>query len=82
MGKPGWLQARVWVTDTMLIEAVAAGTTESLPPERAREFLQSVVIKPGAPSQPGQPSRTSQPSQPASPAGVSGGIPEPASPVR
>ncbi|MOA48310.1 hypothetical protein D3C78_1710390 [compost metagenome] len=49
MGKPGWLQARVWVTDTMLIEAVAAGTTESLPPERAREFLQSVAIKPASP---------------------------------
>jgi hypothetical protein len=46
MGKPGWLQARVWVTDTMLIEAVAAGTQESLPAERAREFLRSVVIKP------------------------------------
>ena len=46
VGKPGWLQARVWVTDTMLIEAVAAGTEESLPAERAREFLRSVVIKP------------------------------------
>jgi len=46
MGKPGWLQARVWVTDTMLIEAVAAGTQESLPAERAREFLRSVVVKP------------------------------------
>ncbi|WP_369798794.1 hypothetical protein [Achromobacter sp. DMS1] len=46
MGKPGWLRARVWVTDTMLIEAVAAGTEESLPEERAREFLRSVVVKP------------------------------------
>jgi hypothetical protein len=46
MGKPGWLRARVWVTDTMLIEAVAAGTVESLPAERAHEFLRSVVIKP------------------------------------
>lgn len=46
VGKPGWLQAKVWVTDTMLIEAVAAGTEESLPAERAREFLRSVVIKP------------------------------------
>lgn len=46
MGKPGWLQARVWVTDAMLIEAVAAGTQESLPAERAREFLRSVVVKP------------------------------------
>ncbi|MGE8627034.1 hypothetical protein [Achromobacter denitrificans] len=46
MGKPGWLQAKVWVTDTMLIEAVAAGTQESLPAERAREFLRSVAIKP------------------------------------
>lgn len=46
MGKPGWLQAKVWVTDTMLIEAVAAGTQESLPAERAREFLRSVVLKP------------------------------------
>ncbi|KRC84797.1 hypothetical protein ASE30_21265 [Achromobacter sp. Root83] len=45
-GKPGWLQAKVWVTDTMLIEAVAAGTQESLPAERAREFLRSVVVKP------------------------------------
>ncbi|WP_258129473.1 hypothetical protein [Achromobacter anxifer] len=46
MGKPGWLRARIWVTDTMLIEAVAAGTVESLPADRAREFLSSVVIKP------------------------------------
>ncbi|AVJ26052.1 hypothetical protein [Achromobacter spanius] len=46
VGKPGWLQAKVWVTDTMLIEAVAAGTEESLPAERAREFLRSIVIKP------------------------------------
>lgn len=46
MGKPGWLRARVWVTDTMLIEAVAAGTEASLPEERAREFLRSVVVKP------------------------------------
>jgi len=46
MGKPGWLRARVWVTDNMLIEAVAAGTEESLPAERAREFLRSVVVKP------------------------------------
>ena len=46
MGKPGWLQAKVWVTDTMLIEAIAAGTEESLPAERAREFLRSVVVKP------------------------------------
>lgn len=46
VGKPGWLQAKVWVTDTMLIEAVAAGTEESLPAERAREFLRSVVVKP------------------------------------
>ncbi|QVQ25068.1 hypothetical protein [Achromobacter deleyi] len=46
MGKPGWLQAKVWVTDTMLIEAVAAGTEESLPAERAREFLRSIVVKP------------------------------------
>ncbi|CAB3817350.1 hypothetical protein LMG2828_00274 [Achromobacter piechaudii] len=49
MGKPGWLQAKVWVTDTMLIEAVAAGTQESLPAERAREFLRSVVVNPGKP---------------------------------
>lgn len=46
VGKPGWLHAKVWVTDTMLIEAVAAGTEESLPAERAREFLRSVVLKP------------------------------------
>ncbi|MFD4838028.1 hypothetical protein ACFWP0_11005 [Achromobacter sp. NPDC058515] len=46
MGKPGLLRAKVWVTDTMLIEAVAAGTQESLPAERAREFLRSVVVKP------------------------------------
>ena len=50
MGKPGWLQARVWVTDTMLIEAVAAGTEESLPAERAREFLRSVVVNPAKPA--------------------------------
>ncbi|MGV2865785.1 hypothetical protein [Achromobacter sp. ESBL13] len=49
MGKPGWLVAKVWVTDTMLIEAVAAGTQESLPAERAREFLRSVVVNPGKP---------------------------------
>lgn len=52
MGKPGWLQAKVWVTDTMLIEAVAAGTQESLPAERAREFLRSVVINPAKPVKP------------------------------
>lgn len=52
MGKPGWLQAKVWVTDTMLIEAVAAGTEESLPAERAREFLRSVVINPAKPIKP------------------------------
>jgi len=52
MGKPGWLQAKVWVTDTMLIEAVAAGTTESLPAERAREFLRSVVVNPAKPVKP------------------------------
>ncbi|WP_313624532.1 hypothetical protein [Achromobacter sp.] len=46
VGKPGWLLAKVWVTDTMLIEAVAAGTEESLPADRAREFLRSVVVKP------------------------------------
>lgn len=43
---PGWLLARVWADDSMLIEAVAAGSIESLPAERAREFLRSVVIKP------------------------------------
>ncbi|MEN4921570.1 hypothetical protein ABE485_23090 [Achromobacter spanius] len=46
MGKPGWLQAKVWITDTMMIQAVAAGTEESLPAERAREFLRQVVVKP------------------------------------
>nr|WP_050978304.1 hypothetical protein [Bordetella petrii] len=42
--KPGWLLARVWVTDTMLIDAVAAGTPDSLPKERAQEFVRAVKL--------------------------------------
>ena len=39
-GQPFWMLARVWVTDTMLIEAIAAGS------ERARaRILDSVVLK-------------------------------------
>lgn len=40
----GWLMARVWVTDTMLIDAVAAGTDQDLPLERAQEFVRSVKL--------------------------------------
>lgn len=40
----GWLLARVWVTDTMLIDAVAAGSPETLPRERAQEFVHGVKI--------------------------------------
>lgn len=43
--QPSLLMARVWVTDTMLIEAVVSGTKKSLPIDRAREFLHSVVVK-------------------------------------
>lgn len=43
--QPSWLMARVWVTDTMLIEAVASGTEKTLPYQRAREFVHSVVVK-------------------------------------
>ncbi|MBO9353282.1 hypothetical protein GG851_04705 [Bordetella petrii] len=42
--QPGWLLARVWVTDTMLIDAVAAGTAQSLPKERAQEFVRGVKL--------------------------------------
>ena len=41
----GWLMARVWVTDTMLIDAVAAGTEQTLPVERAQEFVRAVKIR-------------------------------------
>jgi len=41
----GWLMARVWVTDTMLIDAVAAGTEQSLPRERAQEFVRAVKLR-------------------------------------
>lgn len=43
--QPGWLMARVWLTDTMLIDAVAAGTEQSLPRERAQEFVRSVKLR-------------------------------------
>ncbi|MBV7484552.1 hypothetical protein [Bordetella sp. BOR01] len=42
--QPGWLMARVWVTDTMLIDAVAAGTEQTLPRERAQEFVRAVKL--------------------------------------
>lgn len=42
----GWLLARVWVTDSMLIEAVAAGTEASLPADRAHEFMNGVWVRP------------------------------------
>lgn len=44
-GKPGWLLARVWVTDSMLIEAVAAGTETSLSADRAHEFMNGVWVR-------------------------------------
>ncbi|MCD0505763.1 hypothetical protein [Bordetella petrii] len=44
--KAGWLMARVWVTDTMLIDAVAAGSQQTLPRERAQEFVRAVKLKP------------------------------------
>ncbi|KDB79828.1 hypothetical protein [Bordetella bronchiseptica] len=40
-----WLLARVWATDDMLIEAVAAGTRQTLPAERAREFIDAVELR-------------------------------------
>jgi len=43
--EPAWLLARVWVTDTMLIDAVAAGTEQDLPVERAQEFVRAVQLK-------------------------------------
>lgn len=42
--KPGWLLARVWVTDSMLIDAVAAGSPDSLPRARAQEFVRAVKL--------------------------------------
>ncbi len=48
-GKPGkeqnWLMARIWVTDMMLIEAVASGSIKKLSPDHAKKFLHSVVVK-------------------------------------
>lgn len=43
--QPAWLMARVWVTDTMLIDAVAAGTEQSLPVDPAQEFVRAVKLK-------------------------------------
>ena len=43
--QPAWLMARVWVTDTMLIDAVAAGTDPSLPVDQAQEFVRAVKLK-------------------------------------
>lgn len=42
--RPGWILARVWVTDTLLVDAVAAGSPQGLPRERAQEFVQAVKI--------------------------------------
>ncbi len=48
-GKPGkdqnWLMARIWVTDTILIEAVASGNTKNLSLGQAERFLHSVMVK-------------------------------------
>lgn len=44
--EPGTLHARVWVTDTLLVEAMAIGSDRNLPAERANEFLGQVVVKP------------------------------------
>ncbi|CFN81277.1 Uncharacterised protein [Bordetella pertussis] len=35
----------MWATDDMLIEAVAAGTRQTLPAERAREFIDAVELR-------------------------------------
>ncbi len=44
--EPGSLHGRVWVTDKLLVEAVAMGSDKNLPVERATEFLAQVVVKP------------------------------------
>lgn len=43
-GARSWMLARVWVANGMLIEAVAAGAQDKLPPERAREFMNGVRV--------------------------------------
>lgn len=39
------LLARVWATETMIIQAVATGTDTSLPMERAEEFVRAIELK-------------------------------------
>jgi hypothetical protein len=41
-GKPVWLLARVWVQGGMLVEAVATGSEQGLPPDPAHEFVKSL----------------------------------------
>ncbi|WP_255032079.1 hypothetical protein [Bordetella genomosp. 1] len=46
-GEPArWLHARVWVSDGLLVQAVAAGTVAGLPQAEAETFLKSVVLAP------------------------------------
>ncbi|OZI77978.1 hypothetical protein CAL22_01865 [Bordetella genomosp. 12] len=46
-GQPdAWLVARIWVTPGMLIEVMATGSSRSLSPEHAREFLRSAQLRP------------------------------------
>ncbi|UOF93733.1 MAG: hypothetical protein IR526_03740 [Bordetella sp.] len=40
-----WLMARIWVTDTMLVEAIALGNKKNLSFDNAKKFLHSVVVK-------------------------------------
>jgi hypothetical protein len=43
-GHPVWALARIWVRDNVLVEAVATGSEQGLPPAPAREFVQSVRL--------------------------------------
>lgn len=42
--QPTWLLARVWVTETLVVEAVATGTDRSLPVVQAEEFVRAVKL--------------------------------------
>lgn len=44
--QPTWLLARVWATESMVIEAVATGTDRNLPVDRAEEFVRAVKLNP------------------------------------
>jgi hypothetical protein len=41
-GHPVWALGRVWVQGGLLVEAVATGSEQGLPPEPAREFVHSL----------------------------------------